>query len=130
MGDGHSGIWNIYSQIGQSESRREILDWYHLVENLGKVGGSIKRLNIVEALLWKGSVDEAIQQFANWQHKKVDNFIAYLNQHRHRIINYDYYQSEGISIGSGAIESTIKQIDERPRVVRRRKGMRSSWEKN
>jgi len=130
LGDGHSGIWNIYSQIGQSESRREILDWYHLVENLGKVGGSIKRLNIVEALLWKGSVDEAIQQFANWQHKKVDNFIAYLNQHRHRIINYDYYQSEGISIGSGAIESTIKQIDERPRVVRRRKGMRSSWEKN
>lgn len=24
LGDGHSGIWNIYSQIGQSESRREI----------------------------------------------------------------------------------------------------------
>lgn len=100
LGDGHSGIWNIFGSIGNCEERREILDWYHLVENLGKVGGSIKRLNFVETLLWKGNVDRAIQQFANWQHDKANNFIAYLKQHRHRIVNYDYYQSEGISIGS------------------------------
>jgi hypothetical protein len=38
----------------------------------------------------------------------------YLQKHRHRIVNYDYYQSEGIcSIGSGAVESTVKQIDRR-----------------
>jgi hypothetical protein len=40
-----------------------------------------------------------------------------LETHRHRIVNYDYYQSEGIcSIGSGAIESTIKQIDRRLKI--------------
>jgi hypothetical protein len=116
LGDGHSGIWNIFSSIGNCDQRREILDWYHLVENLGKVGGSIKRLNLVEASLWKGNVDQAIQQFANWKHDKVDNFIAYLKQHRHRIVNYDYYQSEGISIGSGTIESTIKQIGRRIKI--------------
>ena len=130
LGDGHQGIWNIFAAISNSEGRREILDWYHLVENLGQVGGSLKRLDLVEALLWKGKVDRAIEKFADWKHEKVSNFIAYLNKHRHRIVNYDYYQSEGISIGSGTIESTIKQIDERPRVVRRRKGMRSSRTKN
>jgi len=113
LGDGHQGIWNIFSAVGNSQQRREILDWYHLVENLGKVGGSLKRLNIVEALLWKGKVDLAIEKFSDWNHEKVSNFIAYLNKHRHRIVNYDYYQSEGISIGSGTIESTIKQIGRR-----------------
>ena len=116
LGDGHSGIWNIFASIADSEKRCEILDWYHLVENLGKVGGSVKRLNFVESLLWKGNVDEAIQQFADWKHEKVSNFVSYLNKHRHRIVNYDYYQAEGISIGSGTIESTIKQIGRRVKI--------------
>ena len=37
LGDGHDGIWNIFAQVGYQAQRREILDWYHLVENLGKV---------------------------------------------------------------------------------------------
>ncbi len=39
--------------------------------------------------------------------------MAYLNKHRHRIVNYAYFQAEGISIGSGTIESTVKQIGAR-----------------
>ncbi len=31
-------------------------------------------------------------------------------------MNYDYLQAEGISIGSGAIESTIKQIGSRLKI--------------
>ncbi len=113
LGDGHDGIWNIYDQIGTPTQRREILDWYHLVENLGKVGGSQRRLDAVEKWLWQGNVDKAIEQFKGWHHKRVSTFIAYLNKHRHRIVNYDYYQAEGISIGSGAVESTVKQIGQR-----------------
>ena len=34
-----------------------------------------------------------------------------------RIINYNYYQEEEIcSIGSGAVESTVKQIDRRLKI--------------
>ena len=113
LGDGHDGIWNIYQEIGSVSHRREILDWYHLVENLGKVGGSQHRLDAVEAFLWQGDVDSAIEQFNESQHERVRIFIAYLNKHRQRIVNYGYYQAEGISIGSGAIESTIKQIGRR-----------------
>ena len=43
LGDGHDGILNIYREIATPEGRREILDWYHLVENLGKVGSSQRR---------------------------------------------------------------------------------------
>ena len=40
IGDGHDGIWNIIKQLAPIDQRREILDWYHLRENLYKVGGS------------------------------------------------------------------------------------------
>jgi hypothetical protein len=113
LGDGHDGIWNLFEDIASPNQRREILDWFHLIENLHKVGGSLQRLAAVEALLWKGDVDGAIEQFKDWSHQQVDNFVAYLNKHRHRIVNYDYFQAEGISIGSGTIESTVKQIGAR-----------------
>jgi hypothetical protein len=117
LGDGHDGIWNLYGAIGNPTQRREILDWYHLVENLGKVGGSQQRLDAVEARLWKGDVEGTIAQFNDWHHERVTTFIAYLNKHRHRIVNYGYYQAEGISIGSGAIESTVKQISQRMKLA-------------
>ena len=113
LGDGHDGIWNLFEQIGPQIQRREILDWYHLVENLGKVGGSKQRLDAVETCLWQGDVEGAVKLFDDWKHERVDNFMAYLRKHRHRIVNYSYYQAEGISIGSGEIESTVKQLGRR-----------------
>lgn len=124
LGDGHDGIWNIYAQIGSIAQRREILDWYHLVENLGKVGGSQQRLDAVEAWLWRGDIDQAIEQFKDWQHERVSTFIAYLGKHRQRIVNYSYYQAEGISIGSGAVESTVKQFGQRMKLSG------AQWEKD
>ena len=108
IGDGHDGIWNIVREFIPEKERREILDWFHLMENLYKVGGSMQRINTVKKLLWKGKVDEAIACaelaliacFAHCKLKQAENLIAYLEKHRHRIINYQYYQAEQIcSIG-------------------------------
>uniref|UniRef100_UPI0036F2EE36 ISKra4 family transposase n=1 Tax=Trichocoleus desertorum TaxID=1481672 RepID=UPI0036F2EE36 len=117
LGDGHDGVWNLIAQIATAECRREILDWYHLKENLYKVGGSLKRLHQAEALLWRGKVDATILLFEDVQKKQAKNFCEYLRKHRHRIVNYDYFQAEGLcSVGSGAVESTIKQIDRRVQI--------------
>lgn len=113
LGDGHDGIWNLFARIDSDIQRLEILDWYHLVENLGKVGGPQQRLDAVEACLWTGDVQGAVHHFDDGHHERVERFIAYLRKHRHRIVNYSYYQAEGISIGSGAIESTVKQTGRR-----------------
>lgn len=114
LGDGHDGVWNIVQQVATAEQRQEILDWYHLKENLHKVGGSLKRLNQAEALLWKGQVHDTLALFEDCKKKQARNFCQYLRKHRHRIINYDYFQAEQLcSIGSGAVESAIKQIDRR-----------------
>jgi hypothetical protein len=116
IGDGHSGIWNLVEKIANPKQRLEILDWFHLVENLHKVGGSIRRLNKIEALLWQGKVDEAMALFSNCKLKTIPNFIPYLTRHRDRIPNYQYLQLEGFTIGSGSVESGIKQIGRRIKI--------------
>jgi hypothetical protein len=117
IGDGHDGIWNLVAGIATDDSRLEILDWYHLVENLYKVGGDKGLLAKVEALLWRGNVAAAIAEFDEWSHPQVENFIAYLYKHQSRIPDYWYFQTEQISsIGSGAIESTVKQIGRRVKI--------------
>ena len=117
IGDGHDGIWNLIAGIATHDNRLEILDWYHLVENLYKVGGDQELLARVEAFLWRGNVAAAIAEFDKWSHSQAENFIAYLDKHHSRIPDYWYFQSEQISsIGSGAVESTVKQIGRRVKI--------------
>jgi hypothetical protein len=117
LGDGHPGIWNLFKQINPTGNKQEILDWYHLIENLHKVGGSGKRLEKAESLLWQGKVDETVALISSLSHKEARNVCQYLETHRHRIVNYQYYQEEEISsIASGAVESTVKQIDRRLKI--------------
>jgi hypothetical protein len=74
-------------------------------------------LKTAENLLWRGKVDETLTLISPLKSKQAQNFCQYLVTHRHRIINYYYYQAEDIcSIGSGAVESTIKQIDRRLKI--------------
>ena len=118
LGDGHDGVWNLVREFGSDRlSRWEILDWFHLVENLYKVGGSLKRIKAAKALLWQGLVSKAKALFTHCQGKKFKNFITYLEKHHTRIVNYRYYQAEQLcSIGSGAVESAIKQIGTRIKI--------------
>jgi len=52
---GMTEFWNIIDEIALTVNV-EILDWYHLMENLHKVGGSLKRLRQAETLLWQGQL--------------------------------------------------------------------------
>ena len=80
LGDGHDGIWNIIQQIATEPERREILDWYHLNENLHKVRGSLKRIDLAKKLLWQGKVDETIALFIDLKHKQAQKFCNYLRK--------------------------------------------------
>jgi hypothetical protein len=115
LGDGHPGIWNAVESFATQSwlIRREVLDWYHLKENRFKVGGSLKRLEAVEHLLWRGFVNKAIDAFDGVKSKRAKNFQAYLTKHYQRIPDYQYYQQLGIVIGSGDVESKIKQVGAR-----------------
>jgi hypothetical protein len=61
-----------------TEQRQEILDWYHLKENLYKAGGSTKRSKQAESLLWSGQVNEVINLFRYLKKKSFKTFCNYL----------------------------------------------------
>ncbi len=118
LGDGHDGVWNLFTAIAETERRQEILDWYHLKENLYKIQAPKKFLSQIEAELWHGQVEEGKMLLRNSKYVGVTNFINYLAKHRHRLVNYMYFQAEQLSsIGSGAVESAVKQIDKRLQIV-------------
>ena len=117
-------MWNIIKQISSCEERREILDWYHLMENLHKVGGSNQRLRQGRNYLWHGLVDDAIILFDELNKKQAKSFQNYLRKHSSRIPDYQLYQQLGICIGSGSVESWIKQIGSRMKIIG------SQWNKN
>lgn len=117
LGDGHLGIWGSYDQMPLPKHCEQILDWYHLKENLYKVGGSLRRLKEAESLLWQGKVDSTMALFEPVKKAQAHRFCEYLRTHQSRIPNYQYYQAKGIPIGSGSVESWVKLIDLRTQVV-------------
>lgn len=44
LGDGDPGVWKLVSQLATPQTRRAILAWDHLCEQLDQVGGSLKLL--------------------------------------------------------------------------------------
>jgi len=70
----------------------------------------------VETRLWHGQIDGAIAALADWDVPQVKNFLDYLERHRSRIPDYQAMQSQKITIGSGSVEATIKQIGRRIKI--------------
>lgn len=117
LGDGHDRVWNLFEEISFPIQRQEILDWYHLKENLYKVGGALKRLQLAQTFLWQGQIESAIALFTDLKQKPAQNFINYLKKHTKRIVNYEFFSTQGVcSIGSGAVESAVKQIGKRLKI--------------
>jgi hypothetical protein len=117
LGDGHDGVWNVVAGIGTLSQRREILDWYHLMENVYKVGLKKEKLKKVKNYLWKGLWSEARAELCLENSTEADKLINYLEKHQSRIPNYKLCQQQGISIGSGQVESLIKQIATRIKII-------------
>ena len=79
-------------------------------------GGSLRRLEKAEKLLWEGDVEKVVSLFSDCKFKRATNFVDYITKHRTRIPEYGYLQQLGLTIGSGSVESSIKQIGRRIKI--------------
>ena len=82
------------------------------VRNVGyKIEGKRYQKEQLKAYLWMGQVSEGIKYLRSQNIIGGNQFINYLRKHEKRLINYHYYSWHKIaSIGSGAVESAVKQI--------------------
>ena len=120
IGDGAHWIWNMCEELFPDAV--QILDYYHLSENVHKFGRFLYPENDIEMKRWsknilnkidKGQIDEVIGGLPDIKGKKLPvqtpNLKVYLDNNRKRI-DYKDYKEKGYYVGSGAIESGNKLV--------------------
>lgn len=119
LGDGHDGVWNIAETFGGTviKERLEVLDWFHLMENLHKVPMLQAQRRAIRRYLWQGQLELVWPILQGLRSHQSDCFRRYLQKHRQRLPKYAAYQAAGVPIGSGAVESVVKQIGERVKIT-------------
>ncbi|MBN2256515.1 MAG: ISKra4 family transposase [Anaerolineaceae bacterium] len=120
LGDGARWIWDLVSE--HFPQAIQIVDWFHACEYLDPVAKAAFRnenqrqewVKQTKTALWKGQLDDVIdacQQQIDPQRDDdpAQKAVTYFTNNRQRM-DYPTYRANGYQIGSGTIESGIKQI--------------------
>ncbi len=122
LGDGAPWIWNLVGEhFGTS---RQVVDWYHAKEHLYQAGNLLygegsaeaqRWVNGMETPLYQGHADRLAEQLRKLakQHRRLAKGLrqaaGYFHTN-HRRMQYLETREDGFPIGSGMVESGIKQF--------------------
>ena len=136
LGDGAASNWVQFDE--HFPNRVEVLDWYHAMEHLWRVGNGIFGQGTPEAVrwvkewekeLWEGRVEAVIVALRRESKREGEageaatEQIHYFETNRERM-RYSEYRAEGYPIGSGTVESACKRL-----IGARLKGAGMCWSK-
>lgn len=120
LGDGARWIWDLVSL--HFPDAIQIVDWFHACEYLTPVSkvafgdrqGQKQWLEEAKTNLWNGRLDALIAACARLTDPQRDDdpaqtAVTYYTNNRQRM-DYPTYRANGYQIGSGTIESGVKQI--------------------
>ena len=122
LADGALWIWNLAG--GQFGTSRQVVDWYHAKEHLYAAGNLLHGEGSAQAQRWvKGMETPLYQGHALWiaeqlkalakTHRRVAKGLrkeAGYFEHNQRRMQYLETREDGFPIGSGMVESGIKQF--------------------
>lgn len=118
VGDGALWVWNVAEDV--CPDGRQIVDWFHAVEHLSEAAHAAypeekddkkrKRwLRTYKDHLYMGRIHKIIRVLTKRGHP--DQAI-YFERHQRRM-QYHQFREEGLPIGSGTVESGVKQFKQR-----------------
>ena len=118
IGDGALWIWTVAEDV--VPDGRQIVDWFHAVDHLAEAAAvlypdekvSMKRcrwLKTYKDHLYMGRVHKII---AVLKKRGRDDLAGYFEHHQRRM-QYLEFREEGFPIGSGTVESGVKQFKQR-----------------
>ncbi len=111
--DGADWIWNLADDYFPDSV--QIIDWYHAAQHLAKASKARYPTDETKAQRWfkrqrtslfQGQVDKIIRSLT--RHDCAD--VAHYFQVHRRRMRYQLFQEEGYPIGSGTVESGVKQF--------------------
>jgi hypothetical protein len=135
LGDGAEGFQKRLEEL--YPEALQILDWYHAAEHLWEVGRALYGVGTDLTKAWvkplldelrAGGVESVIDKLKKLrpskkeQREKIAELIGYYTSNRVRM-RYNEYEAAGYFIGSGAVESGVKNV-----VNIRMKGCGMRWE--
>lgn len=115
VGDGALWVWNVAEDVCPDGT--QIVDWFHAVEHLANAAQAIypdvkddkKRhrwLKTYKNHLYRGRIHKIMTSLNKHGH---DDFATYFGRHQRRM-QYHQFREEGMPIGSGMVESGVKQF--------------------
>lgn len=118
IGDGAAWVWNVAEDV--CPDGRQIVDWFHAVQHLAEAATALypdendhpKRqrwLRTYKDHLYLGRIHKIM---AALQRRERADLVTYFENHQRRM-QYLEFREEGLPIGSGVIESGIKQFKQR-----------------
>ena len=118
VGDGALWIWNVAEDV--CPDGRQIVDWYHATQKLSSVAHTLypdedddkKRLRWFKTMkdhLYHGRIHKIINSL---ELRKRDDLALYFVRHQRRM-QYLEFREERWPIGSGTVESGVKQFKHR-----------------
>lgn len=116
VGDGSHWIWNLCNELFPDAV--QILDYYHLSENVHNFAKYLYPDNEVKMKSWanstldkidEGRIDEILGSLPDLKDVKLPAQVPNIENNRGRI-DYQRYKLRGYYIGSGAIESGNKLV--------------------
>ena len=114
--DGAAWIWNLATDLFPDSV--QIVDWYHACEHLAQASHALYPENDDAAQRWYSSaknhlfLGEVFRIIHSLQQAGLDDLCHYFHTHQRRM-QYHLFQEEGYPIGSGSVESEIKQFKAR-----------------
>ncbi len=122
LGDGARWIWDLVDL--HFPNAIQIVDWFHACEYLAPVAKFAFKskthqedwIHKVRDKLWHGKLDaviaacqEHVQPHLKTEDDPAQQALTYYTNNQHRM-DYSTYRKNGYQIGSGTIESAVKQI--------------------
>jgi hypothetical protein len=118
VGDGALWVWNVAEDV--CPDAWQIVDWFHAVQHLVQAANTLypqekdakartQWLNTYKDHLYMGHVDKII---ATLRRRGHTDLATYFERHQRRM-QYLEFREEGLPIGSGMVESGVKQFKQR-----------------
>lgn len=114
--DGAAWIWNLTQDLFPESV--QIVDWYHACEHLAKASHALYPLDSAAAQRWYTAyqrhlfLGEVFLIIRALHQAGLNDLSHYFETHQRRM-QYHQFQEDGYPIGSGSVESEIKQFKAR-----------------
>lgn len=120
--DGADNCWKIAESLAPLCGKiTYILDWFHIsmkMENIALPEVLKSKFMRIKWHLWRGNYNAAITRLTQLSeltndeksHGKIDKFLTYIENNKHRIINYRDRKKSSLVFTSNLAESTVESL--------------------